>query len=216
MICIYIFICISIIIEMKMPKYLIDEIMKIYDIFYDDNKSNIDLTDRKCKLKKYIKSYYNWLSVEEYNYIYDLIKSNEIDVLIENQKIVIERKYKDDIIKLFGKFDSNNNNNGSIDLLEFKKIFSLMELDKDIEKIFKDADLNNDNEITIDEFIIFIAKNDDIFKKLENILDIKFRLKLKTDKRTILFNNFPGSPLKHNWRPSLYNLNGLEFIKKHI
>ena len=146
---------------MKMPKYLIDEIMKIYDIFYDENKSNIDLTDRKCKLKKYIRSYYSWLSIEEHNYIYDLIKSKEIDVLIENQKIVIERKYKDDIIKLFGKFDSNNN--GSIDLLEFKKIFSLMELDKDIEKIFKDADLNNDNEITVDEFLIFVAKNNDIF-----------------------------------------------------
>lgn len=199
---------------MKMPKHLVDEIMKIYDIFYDENKSNIDLTDRKCKLKKYIKSYYSWLSVEEYNYIYDLIKSKEIDVLIENQKIVIERKYKDDIIKLFGKFDSNNN--GSINLLEFKKIFSLMELDKDIEKIFKDADLNNDNEITIDEFIIFIAKNDDIFKKLENILDIKFRLKLKTDKRTILFNNFPGSPLKTAWRPSLSNLNNLNDIKKNM
>ena len=213
MICIYIFICICII-EMKMPKYLIDEIMKIYDIFYDENTSNIDLKDRKCKLKKYIRSYYSWLSIEEYNYIYNLIRSKEIDVLIENKKIVIEREYKNDIIKLFGKFDSNNN--GSIDLLEFKNIFSLIELDKDIEQIFKDADLNNDNEITIDEFIIFIAKNNDIFKKLESILDRKFKLKLKTDKRTILFNNFPGSPLKTAWRPSLSNLNNLNDIKKNM
>ena len=88
----------------KMPKYLVDDIMKIYDIFYDENTSNIDLKDRRCKFKKYIRSYYSWLSIEEYNYIYNLIRSKEIDVLIENKKIVIERKYKNDIIKLFGKF----------------------------------------------------------------------------------------------------------------
>ena len=198
----------------KIPKYRIDKIMKIYDVFYNENKKNVDLKDRKRKLKMIIKSYYNWLTDDEYNYIYSLIKMKEIDVIIEDKKLVIERKYKDDIIKLFGRLDSDGSD--SIDFIEFKNVFSQIELEKDVETIFKDADINGDNEITIDEFIIFIAKNNNILKKLENVLEKKFKLKLRNDKRTILFNNFPGSPLKINWRPSLSNLNNLNDIKKNM
>jgi len=198
----------------KIPKYRIDEMMKIYDVFYDENKNNVDLKDRKLKLKMIIKSYYNWLTDDEYNYVYSLIKMREIDVVIEDKKLVIERKYKNDIIKLFGRLDSDGSD--SIDFIEFKKVFSQIELEKDVETLFKDADINRDNEITIDEFIIFVAKNNDILKKLENVLEKKFKLKLRNDKRTILFNNFPGSPLKINWRPSLSNLNNLNDIKKNM
>lgn len=198
----------------KIPKYRIDEMMKIYDVFYDENKNNVDLKDRKIKLKMIMKSYYSWLRDDEYNYIYNLIKIREIDVIIKDKKLVIERKYKNDIIKLFGRLDSDNSD--SIDFIEFKNIFSQIELEKDVETIFKDADINGDNEITIDEFIIFVAKNNDILKKLENVLQNKFKLKLRNDKRTILFNNFPGSPLKINWRPSLSNLNNLNDIKKNM
>lgn len=198
----------------KIPKYRIDEMMKIYDVFYDENKNNVDLKDRKLKLKMIMKSYYSWLRDDEYNYIYNLIKMREIDVIIEDKKLVIERKYKNDIIKLFGRLDSDNSD--SIDFIEFKKVFSQIELEKDVETIFKDADINRDNEITIDEFIIFVAKNNDILKKLDNVLQNKFKLKLRNDKRTILFNNFPGSPLKINWRPSLSNLNNLNDIKKNM
>ena len=151
------------------PKYRIDEIMKIYNVFYDKNKNNVDLKDRKIKLKTIIKNYYNWLTDDEYNYIYNLIKTREIDVIIEDKKLVIERKYKNDIIKLFGRLDSDNSD--SIDFIEFKKVFSQIELEKDVETIFKDADINRDNEITIDEFIIFVAKNNDILKKLDNVLN---------------------------------------------
>ncbi len=198
----------------KIPKYRIDEILKIYNVFCDKNKNNVNLKDRKIKFKKIIKIYYSWLTDDEYNYIYNLIKMREIDVIIADKKIVIERKYKNDIIKLFGKLDSDNSD--SIDFTEFKNIFSQIELEKDIETIFKDADINRDNRLTIDELIIFVAKNNDIFKKLDNVLEMKFKLKLKNDKRTILFNNFPGSPLKINWRPSLSNLNNLNDIKKNM
>lgn len=41
----------------NIPKYRLDEIMKIYDIFYDKNKNNCDLKDRKIKFKKILKLY---------------------------------------------------------------------------------------------------------------------------------------------------------------
>lgn len=199
---------------LDIPKYRIDEIMKIYDVFYDKNKKNDNLKDRKIKFKKILKSYYKWLKDAEYNYIYNLIKEKEIDVLIQSKKIMIERKYKNDVIKLFGKFDTDNND--SIDLEEFKSVFSLIDENINIENVFKQADINNDNEITIDEFILFMAKNENIFKKIDNVLEKKFKIKLKNDKRTLLFNNFPGSPLKVNWRPSLSNLNNLNYIKNNM
>ena len=199
---------------LDIPKYRIDEIMKIYDVFYDKNKKNDNLKDRKIKFKKILKSYYKWLKDAEYKYIYNLIKEKEIDVLIQSKKIMIERKYKNDVIKLFGKFDTDNND--SIDLEEFKSVFSLIDENINIENVFKEADINNDNEITIDEFILFMAKNENIFKKIDNVLEKKFKIKLKNDKRTLLFNNFPGSPLKVNWRPSLSNLNNLNYIKNNM
>jgi hypothetical protein len=189
----------------NIPKYRLDEIMKIYDIFYDKNKNNCDLKDRKIKFKKILKLYYKWLKDDEYNYIYNLIKEKEFDVFIKSKKIIIERKYKNDLIKLFGKFDTDNSN--SIDLQEFKSIFSLVDENINIEKVFKELDINENNEITIDTFIIFMTKNENILKKIDMVLEKKFKINLRNDKRTLLFNNFPGSPLKANWRPSLSNLN---------
>lgn len=189
----------------NIPKYRLDEIMKIYDVFYDKNKNNYDLKDRKIKFKKILKLYYKWLKDDEYNYIYTLIKEKEVDVFIKNKKIIIERKYKNDLIKLFGKFDTDNSN--SIDFQEFKSIFSLVDENINIEKLFKELDINDDNEITIDNFIIFMTKNENILKKIDMVLEKKFKINLRNDKRTLLFNNFPGSPFKKNWRPSLSNLN---------
>jgi len=198
----------------NIPKYRLDEIMRIYDVFYDKNKSNDDLKDRKIRFKKILKSYYKWLKDDEYNYIYNLIKEKEIDVFIKSKKIMIEKKYKNDLIKLFGNFDTDNSN--SIDLQEFKSVFSLIDENINIEKLFKELDINGDDEITIDEFIIFMAKNENILKKIDEVLEKKFKIKLRSDKRTLLFNNFPGSPLKVSWRPALSNLNNLNYIKNYI
>jgi Ca2+-binding EF-hand superfamily protein len=120
------------------------------------------------------------------------------------------------LIKLFIKFDDNDNN--SIDIDEFKAILSKVNCfsHEKIYEMFKEADLNGDSQISIDEFIIFLAKNDELTEKLKSILDCKFELKKRNDKRSLLFNNFPGSPLKMNWRPSLSNLNPMEFIRNNI
>ncbi len=98
--------------------------------------------------------------------------------------------------------------------LYYLKLIALLK--KKIYEMFKEADLNGDSQISIDEFIIFLAKNDELTEKLKSILDCKFELKKRNDKRTLLFNNFPGSPLKMNWRPSLSNLNPMEFIRNNI
>jgi hypothetical protein len=49
----------------KIPKYRIDKILKIYNVFCDKNKNNVNLKDRKIKFKKIIKIYYSWLTDDE-------------------------------------------------------------------------------------------------------------------------------------------------------
>lgn len=198
------------------PEYRIKEIMKLYPIFNDKFSNEYNLEYRKAQFKKIIKLKYKWFTNSEYNYIYNLIKENEYNHILNFKKIEIEEKYKRDLIKLFIKFDDNHNN--SIDMDEFKAILSKINCftNEKIYEMFKEADLNGDSQISIDEFIIFLAKNDELTEKLKSILDCKFELKKRNDKRTLLFNNFPGSPLKVNWRPSLSTLNPMEFIRNNI
>ncbi len=198
------------------PDYRIKEIMKLYPIFNDKFSNEYNLEYRKTEFKKIIKLKYKWFTNSEYNYIYNLIKENEYNHILNFKKIEIEEKYKSDLIKLFIKFDDNDNN--SIDIDEFKAILSKINCftQEKICEMFKEADLNGDSKISIDEFIIFLAKNDELTEKLKSILDCKFELKKRNDKRTLLFNNFPGSPLKVNWRPSLSTLNPMEFIRNNI
>jgi hypothetical protein len=198
------------------PDYRIKEIMKLYPIFNDKFSNEYNLEYRKTEFKKIIKLKYKWFTNSEYNYIYNLIKENEYNHILNFKKIEIEEKYKSDLIKLFIKFDDNDNN--SIDIDEFKAILSKINCftQEKICEMFKEADLNGDSKISIDEFIIFLAKNDELTEKLKSILDCKFELKKRNDKRTLLFNNFPGSPLKVNWRPSLSSLNPMEFIRNNI
>lgn len=198
------------------PEYRIKEIMKLYPIFNEKFSNEYNLEYRKAEFKKIIKLKYKWFTNSEYNYMYNLIKENEYNHILNFKKIEIEEKYKSDLIKLFIKFDDNDNN--SIDIDEFKAILSKINCftEEKIYEMFKEADLNGDSQISIDEFIIFLAKNDELTEKLKSILDCKFELKKRNDKRTLLFNNFPGSPLKVNWRPSLSNLNPMEFIRNNI
>lgn len=198
------------------PEYRIKEIMKLYPIFNDKFSNEYNLEYRKAQFKKIIKLKYKWFTNSEYNYIYNLIKENEYNHILNFKKIEIEEKYKSDLIKLFIKFDDNDNN--SIDIDEFKAILFKINCftEEKIYEMFKEADLNGDSQISIDEFIIFLAKNDELTEKLKSILDCKFELKKRNDKRTLLFNNFPGSPLKVNWRPSLSTLNPMEFIRNNI
>ena len=148
----------------------------------------------QIKLQNFIKIL-NHVNILYYNII------NEYNLeyrKTEFKKIEIEEKYKRDLIKLFIKFDDNDNN--SIDIHEFKAILSKIKCfsDEKIYEMFKEADLNGDSQISIDEFILFLANNDELTEKLKSILDCKFELKKRNDKQTLLFNNFPGSPLKIN------------------
>ena len=204
---------------MNIPKYRIKEILLLYEIFCDEEfeiTKNIDLNYRKDKFKNIIKSKYKWVDEKEYKEIYKLIKSKELEIFLNKKKIDVSYQYKDKLVKLFCNYDGNDDL--LLDLDEFKLIiikFNIFNINN-IDNLFKEVDLDGNGSIDIEEFITFISKNDTLLEKMDQILDSKFELKKKLDKRTLLFNNFPGSPLKHNWRPSLYNLNSLEFIKKQI
>ena len=201
----------------KIPLYRLTEIKKLYSVFYDENKNLYDLNLRKSNFLSIVKLKYKWLTLDEFNKIYnENIKDKELNFYINFKKLQIEEKFKKDILKLFCFIDTKNIY--YIDIKEFKYILLLLKLytHSDIENLFNTADLNNDGILTIDEFMLFLSKNDIIVEKLTEILDYKSEIKKKKDKRSILFKDFPGSPLKCNWRPSLSNLNSTEFIKKHI
>lgn len=201
---------------MNIPKYRIKEILLLYEIFCDEEfeiTKNIDLIYRKDKFKNIIKSKYKWIDEKEFKEIYKLIKNKELETFLNKKKIDVSYQYKDKLVKLFCNYDGNDDL--LLDLDEFKLIiikFNIFDINN-IENLFKEVDLDGNGSIDIEEFITFISKNDTLLEKMDQILDSKFELKKKLDKRSLLFNNFPGSPLKHNWRPSLHNLNSLEFIK---
>ena len=201
----------------KIPLHRLKEIKKLYSVFYDENKQLYDFNLRKSKFFSIVKLKYKWLTFNEYeNICNENVKDKELEFFLNIKKVQIEEKFKKDILKLFCFLDTNNDN--CIDLNEFELI--LMKLNiynySEIKDLFNKADLNGDGILTIDEFMIFLSKNDSIAEKLKEILDYKFEVKKKHDKRTLLFKDFPRSPLKNNWRPSLSNLNSTEFIKKHI
>ena len=201
----------------KIPLYRLNEIKKLYSIYYDQNKNLHDLKIRKSNFFKIVQLKYKWLTFDEYNKIYnENLKKTELEFIINFKKIQIEEKFKKQIIKLFCFLDTNNDN--CIDLNEFQLILLKLNIYNycEIKDFFKEADLNGDGILTIDEFMIFLCKNDKIIENLNNVLEYKHEIKKKHDKRTLLFNDFPGSPLKNDWRPSLSNLNSMEFIKKHL
>lgn len=201
----------------KIPLYRLNEINKLYSVFYDENKELYDLKIRKSNFFKIVQLKYKWLTLDEYNKIYnENLKDKELEFFLNFKKVQIEEKFKKKIIKLFCFLDTNNDN--YIDLNEFEIILMKLNLYtySEIKDLFNQADLNGDGILTIDEFIIFLSKNDKIAENFNYILDYKFEVKKKHDKRTLLFNDFPGSPLKNNWRPSLSNLNSMDFIKKYL
>ena len=85
-------------------------------------------------------------------------------------------------------------------------------------KMFEDADTNDDGDLSIDEFIDYLTLNNSLLEKLDEILECKFEIKKRLDKRNILFKNFSGSPLKQftSWRPSLGNLRSPKSNKRKI
>lgn len=197
------------------PKYRLQEFKKTYKVFLD-KCTLYDLQDRKLELKNIMKLKYPWLNNTEYNLMYNTIKNNEINLLFEKKKSIISNKYKNKIIELFNIFDSNNDN--CINFLEFKSIIIELNLytENEIINLFNKFDLNNDNILSINEFIEFITINENIIPLLDNIINYKFTIKKKNDKRTLIFKDFPGSPLKKSWRPALVNLNSLENIKNNM
>ena len=192
--------------KIVIPDYRLNEIYKLHQVFLDEYKFNSDIKLRKKLFKKIIKANYNWTTNDEYDYIYSLIKNEEYNQVLSIKKVNVEKKYKQKLIKLFCEMDINGDN--TIDALEFNS-FMKNKININTELIF------NKNNLTIDEFIIQILKNEMILDNLDNIINQKLEINKNEDKRTIIFKNFPGSPNKGNWRPSLSQLNSLDIIKEN-
>jgi hypothetical protein len=199
---------------MCIPTYRIKEFKKIYEVFFDECKL-YDLKERKDKLKKIIRLKYSWLTNDEYNHLYNIIKTQEINNYFKTKKSIISNKYKTKILEIYALFDTNKDN--EINMKEFSSIMSELNLYsiEEIEKLFICADTNGDKALSINEFVDFLTFNEHILDKLDKIIKYKFNIKRLSDKRTIIFKDFPGSPLKKPWRPSLANMNSFEYINNN-
>lgn len=194
----------------NIPKYRKKEIKKLYEVFCDKEKL-YDLNYRKKEFYKVLKAQYNWITNDEFEEMYKIIKINELTLIFDLKKREISQKYKEKIIKLFCNLDNDNNNILNID--EFNKLF-LKVFFKDNKKeeeknYFEIADKNKDNKISIDEFIDFMIKHNEILENIDNILEEKEFFNNLHDKRNILFNDFPGSPLKDKWQPNLLSIKSI-------
>lgn len=200
---------------MIIPLYRIKELKSIYHI-YCDQSSEILPIKRKKELYKIIKSKYKWFSSQEYNVFYSQIETEEIERYLKYQQSNFSQKYKKLICKLFSSMDQNNDL--AIDLSEFQSIIIKLNLgnQNQITKIFNKFDTNKDGVMDIDEFINFLVQNESIIQQLDQILNYKFEQNKNNDIRNLLFNNFPGSPIKSNWRPSLFNVRSLNYIKEKL
>ena len=204
--------------SINIPFYRTREIKKLYEVFCIKQKKNNDINIRKKEFYKVLKAKFRWINNEEYQEMYKLIKENELTIIFDAKKRDISQKYKKNLIKLFCTIDNDNNN--LLDLDEFKMFmlkFNIYDYNN-IQKIFNEADLNGDGLLSIDEFIEFLALNNDLLEKMDTIIECKHDYNRSIDKRTLLFKDFPGSPLKliKNWRPSLANLRSPNSIKKGL
>lgn len=204
--------------SINIPFYRTREIKKLYEVFCIKQKKNNDINIRKKEFYKVLKAKFRWINNEEYQEMYKLIKENELTIIFDAKKREISQKYKKNLIKLFCTIDNDNNN--LLDLDEFKMFmlkFNIYDYNN-IQKIFNEADLNGDGVLSIDEFIEFLALNNDLLERLDTIIECKQEYNHSIDKRTLLFKDFPGSPLKliKNWRPSLANLRSPNSIKKGL
>ncbi len=202
---------------MDIPFYRTREIKKLYQVFCDEEKSTI-LDYRKKEFYKVLKAKFRWINNEEYQEMYKIVKENELAIIFDAKKRDIIQKYKKKIIKLFCNIDDDNNNVLNMD--EFKMLMIKFNISdyNNIQEMFKEADLNGDGLLSIDEFFEFLTLNNDLLEKIDTIIECKQEYNYTIDKRTLLFKDFPGSPLKFikNWRPCLANLRSPNSIKKGL
>ncbi len=199
----------------NIPYFRKKEIKKLYEIFCDEQKIN-DINIRKKEFYKILKAKFNWINNEEYQEMYKLIKENELTIIFDSKKREISQKYKKNLIKLFCTIDNDNNN--VIDINEFKLLMLKFHISdyNNIQEMFSQADLNGDGLLCIDEFIEFLIIKNELLERLDEIINCKTEYNRKIDKRTLLFKDFPGSPLKiiNNWRPNLANIRSPNTVKK--
>lgn len=201
---------------MNIPEHMKKHIKKLY--YASSDEFTGDRKQRFQKFKEIFKIYYPWANKNDLRQMTNIIlpyeTTYEQNIWIKNTHI----NYKKNIINLFGIIDKDNNT--YIDLEEFKNAFKSLDNinNEKLEILFHQADTDNNQKLDIIEFINFISKHNDLRTHLVNILDITNK-KIKDNynkKLSIIFKDFPNSPLRVNWRPSLHNLNTPMVIKDNL
>lgn len=201
---------------MTIAEYLKIDIKKLYLATINENGIN-----KEHRLKKFtteIKVYYPWLTNKDLLEIIILVSHDENEYHRQKWKKKTISLYTKDIVKLFGILDKDNNS--GIDIFEFKNAFkSINDISNEkLDALFDEADEDRNGTLDIIEFINFLSKYDEFKQHLTTlIMHTKEKQKIDNNSRlSIIFKDFPNSPDRINWRPSLTNLKSSMEIRKYL
>jgi len=201
---------------MPIPPYITKHVIDLYNASQETSIG--DIRDRRKTFKNILKSYYPWISKKELNTMYEIVIYQETEKDRKNWVKNVKDSYKDKIIRLFGKIDSNSD--GVIDINEFKNIIKINVNfdDKVAENMFNKADKDNNGTLDFDEFTELLSNNKFLRENLYDILKISDKRKEVSHKNrlSIIFKNIPTSPLRQNWRPSLANIRSPTKASDHL
>jgi Ca2+-binding EF-hand superfamily protein len=201
---------------MSIPIHIGTHITKLYEA--SKNELGTDTSKRISRFKNILHTYYPWAKKGEVNAMITHICSHETQYQNSCWKDTITKSHKYDIVTLFGLVDNDSNN--MIDISEFINLFvSITSYNEQLlKKLFDEADADNNRSLDIMEFIDLIAKYPILRENLENAISSQKIIKKKRthNRLSVLFKNFPDSPVRVNWRPSLTDLHSPSTITRAL
>ena len=183
----------------KIPAFRIKEIKKLYEAIKHVLGENARI--RRRAMISTLRIYYRWESLKTLEYMFDeYVKPIDIEYMTTIRAKKIKNEYGEMVKQLFGAMDDDNN--GSIDLDEFK--YALRKVDDIIpEELFNKADINSDGVLDQCEFYRLVASTPELRNNFELIITgaVNENTKKEYERISRIFKNDVT-----NRRPSLTDL----------
>ena len=189
--------------RINLPSYRKKEVQNIYHASKKELGNTIK--ERRINFKNIIKAYYPFFSSYEFETAYDCIYDHEKKLELKKKSNFLNTKYGPHLIRLFGKIDEDQNN--TIDLYEFKKIFEKI-FKCDVSSHFENADKDGNGVLDLEEFLEFVVREPNVYKYLEETVNTAQLMIEETRKNYLssIFDTVPVDDSGNPRRPSLCDI----------